>query len=71
MMPLLEHLESFNRKEWFFLIGNALGNPDFKLSTECQTKLGEAFSIQPPDNAFVAKDYHPDWLHASLFLALP
>ena len=71
MKTLLEHLESFNRKERFFLVGNALGNPDFQLSTEFQAKLLEAFAIRPPNSAFVAMDYQLDWLHASLFLALP
>ena len=71
MMTLLEHLESFNRKERFFLVGNALGNPDFRLSAEFQMKFRESFGIQPPNNAFVAMDYHLDWLHAGLFLALP
>ena len=71
MMTLMEHLESFNRKERFFLVGNALGNPDFQLSTDFQTKLNTAFGIPPPNSAFVAMDYHLDWLHASPFLALP
>ena len=69
MMTLMEHLESFNRKERFFLVGNALGNPDFQLSTDFQTKLNTAFGIQPPNSAFVAMDYHLDWLHAGPFLA--
>ena len=71
MKTLLEHLESFNRKELFFLVGNALGNPDFRLSAEFQMKLRESFGIQPPNDAFVAMDYHLDWLHGSPFLALP
>jgi hypothetical protein len=71
MMTLMEHLESFNRKERFFLVGNALGKTDFQLSAEFQVKLREAFGIQPPNHAFVAMDYHLDWLHAGLFLALP
>ena len=70
MMTLMEHLESFNRKERFFLVGNALGNPDFHLSTAFRAKLEAAFGIQPSSHAFVAMDYHLDWLHASLFLAL-
>ena len=53
MKTLLEHLESFNRKERFFLVGNALGNPDFQLSAEFQAKLAEAFGIRPPNSAFV------------------
>ena len=70
MMTLMEHLESFNREERFFLVGTALGNPDFQLSTDFQTKLNTAFGIQPPNSAFVAMDYHLDWLHASPFPAL-
>ena len=71
MMTLLEHLESFNRKERFFLIGEALGNRAFQLSTDFRTRLSEAFGIEPPSSAFVAMDYHLDWIHASLFLTLP
>ena len=71
MMTLIERLESFNRKERFFLIGDALGNQSFQLSDDFRTRLGTAFGIQPPSNTFVAMDYHLDWIHASLFLALP
>lgn len=71
MMTLMQHLESFNRKERFFLIGDALGNPDFQLSTDFRSRLSAAFGIQPPSSAFVAMDYHLDWIHASLFLTLP
>ena len=71
MMTLLAHLESFNRKERFFLIGEALGNFTFQLSTDFRTRLNEAFGIEPPSSAFVAMDYHLDWIHASLFLAQP
>ena len=71
MMTLVEQLESFNRKERFFLVGEALGNPAFQLSTDFRTRLSEAFGIEPPSNAFVAMDYHLDWIHASLFLTQP
>ena len=68
-MRLIEWLESFNRKERFFLIGNALGNTDFSLSDEYRTKLGAVLGIHPPKDAFVAMDYHLDWIHAGLFLS--
>jgi len=71
MMTLLEHLESFNRKERFFLIGEALGNRAFQLFADFRARLSEAFGIEPPSSAFVAMDYHLDWIHASLFLAQP
>jgi len=70
MMTLMEHLESFNRKRRFFLIGDALGNRSFQLSNDFRARLGTGFGIQPPSSAFVAMDYHLDWIHASLFLAL-
>ena len=71
MTTLMEYLESFNRKERFFLVGDALGNRAFQLSPEYKSRLGEAFCIEIPDGAFVAMDYHLDWIHASLFLTQP
>ena len=71
MMNLMEHLEAFNRKERFFLIGDALGNRAFQLSSDFRARLSAAFGIQPPSNALVAMDYHLDWVHASLFLSIP
>ena len=68
MTKLIEYLESFNRKERFFLIAQALGNPKFHLSEEFQASLSEAFGILVPGDAFVAMDYHIDWIHSSLFL---
>ena len=68
MATLMELLESFNRKERFFLIGDALGNRTFRLSSDFRAKISKAFGIEPPISAFVAMDYHLDWIHASLFL---
>ena len=70
MSDLIKTLKSFNRKERFFLLRNALGKQDFKLSEKFRRALSKsAGSPQIPDNAFVAIDYHLDWLYASLFLA--
>ena len=71
MMTLIEYLDSFNRKERFFLIGAALGNPVFRLSRKFRVRLSKALGVQVPSSAFVAMDYHIDWIHASLFLTLP
>ena len=68
-MRLIEWLESLNRKERFFLIGNALGNTNFNLSDEYRAKLNSVLGIHPPQNSFVAMDYHLDWIHAGLFLS--
>ena len=64
MLDLLELLESFNRKERFFLIRHALGN--FQLSNEFRRELGDAISLPIPRNAFAAMDYHLEWLTAAL-----
>ena len=69
MPNLIEYLEGFNRKERFFLLGTALGNPKFGLAEDFRTKLSNAFGLTIPPDAFVAMDYHPDWIHAGLFLA--
>ena len=68
-MRLIEWLESFNRKERFFLIGNALGNSNFSLSDEYRSKLNSVLGVHPPKHSFVAMDYHLDWIHAGLFLS--
>ena len=74
MDDLIAILESFNRKERFFLIAQALGNPGFELSTGFREKLAKAVGldrqgIEIPACAFAAMDYHLNWVHASLVLA--
>jgi len=69
MNSIVKNLNQFNRKERFFLVGTALGNPQFRLCTSFREKVGNAFNLQIPDSAFAAMDYHLDWIYASLFLA--
>lgn len=66
---LISLLKYFNRKERFFLIGQALGNEDFILSDDFRNVLGEKLNLQIPKNFFVAMDYHLDWIYASLYCA--
>ena len=66
---LLSFLESFNRKERFFLVGAALGRPLFELSDEFREMLRSWFGASVPTDAFVAMDYHIDWLQMSIWLA--
>ena len=68
MTTLVEYLETFNRKERFFLIGEALGNPTFRLSSDFIARLNDAFSLDAPPDAFAAMDYHLDWTYACLYL---
>ena len=78
MTDLIEILESFNRKERFFLVAQALGcsnsgEPAFSLSGSFREQLDKI--IEPtaipedPAKVFVAMDYHLDWLQAALVLA--
>ena len=68
-MRLIERLASFNRKERFYLIGWALGNQQFTLSSSFRQELGEVLGLSIPVDAYAAMDYHLDWIYASLFLS--
>ncbi len=65
----IANLESFNRKERFFLVGWALGNPEFRLSSTFRRELSSSLNLDVPAESFVAMDYHLDWIYASAFLA--
>ncbi len=65
MPDLIKLLYSFNRKERFFLISQALGN--FQLSDGFRQDLGGIIGLTIPDGAFTAMDYHLDWLTAALY----
>ena len=70
MPDLIEIMESFNRKERFFLISQALGKPKFTLSRDFRLELAEAVGLEQgieiPADAFAAMDYHLDSVAASL-----
>ena len=73
MPDVIRYLEKFNRKERYWLLRNALGDKDknpFTLSDEfrkeLKCELGLKISI--PKRAFVAMDYHFDWLTMALLL---
>jgi hypothetical protein len=70
-MDFIDALESFNRKERFFLVGWALGNKRFALSQSFRDELGTKLNLVVPEDAFVAMDYHLDWVFASLWGAKP
>jgi len=63
---LIKILESLNRKERFFLVGAALGNPDFRLGDEYARKLSDLFHLDIPPDSWVAMDYHLDWISTAL-----
>ncbi len=69
MSAIIEYLRSFNRKERFFLVGTALGNPAFRLDSAFSQALGGTFALEVPSDAFVAMDYHLDWIYAGAYLS--
>lgn len=65
---LIENLKSFNRKERFYLVGQMLGNPEFRMDDKQLDKISALIGIKTPREYFSAMDYHLDWIYASLFL---
>ena len=71
MANLIDHLKAFNRKERFILLHEALGfhGQSFRMSANFSQRLGDCLGVRVPENAFVAMDYHLDWLQIALLLA--
>lgn len=65
---LIDNLKSFNRKERFYLIGQMLGNPDFRMDDTQLDEISRLIKVKIPSEYFAAMDYHLDWIYASLFL---
>ena len=69
MSTLIDYLKRFNRKERFILLSHAMGQKAFRLDPEFQRKLEDKIGIAIRNDAFVAMDYHLDWLQMALYLA--
>ncbi|ELI6424561.1 hypothetical protein RRM51_004030 [Aeromonas veronii] len=65
---LIDNLKSFNRKERFYLIGQMLGNPEFRMDDKQLDEISKLIEVKIPREYFAAMDYHLDWIYASLFL---
>jgi hypothetical protein len=65
---LIENLKSFNRKERFYLVGQMLGNPDFRMDDNQLDNISKLIGFTIPRKYFAAMDYHLDWIYASLSL---
>ena len=65
---LIKLLERFNRKERFYLVRDAIGKSEFRLSDDFRGRLQNSIGLneQIPASAFIAMDYHLDWLAACL-----
>lgn len=72
MIPGIDtHLRAFNRKERYWLLRNAIGSKfellDRYFLNEIQTALSKDHeSVQIPENAWFAFDYHFDWIYGAI-----
>ena len=70
------YLQLLNRKERFHLLREALGETTFRLDERFRTRLQFCLRDSPrgavsiPPDAFVAMDYHLDWIAMALRLAV-
>lgn len=62
---MIDHLRQLNRKERYFLIGLALGNPKFNLDKTFLKNLNSQFHTDIKRKIFVGVDYHLDWIFAA------
>ncbi len=69
MSALIKHLQDFNRKERFILLREALGADTFTLGDDFRERLRTTIDVAIPPDAFVAMDYHLDWLQMALYFA--
>ena len=70
MPGIIEHLRSLDRKERFAVLRDALG---FDVKTPCLDRdfcerLGKCIGVDVPERAFLAMDYHLDWIQIAFHL---
>ena len=70
MPEVVKYLQRLNRKERFALLNHVLdaqqGKEVFRLAPVFARRLADKIGIGIPDNAFVAMDYHLDWISMAL-----
>ena len=66
-MSFLKLLDLFNRKERYHLLANALKDP-FQIGEKFATKLADSIGMDVPLDAWVAMDYHLDWIAVAVKL---
>ncbi len=71
MSKVIESLRSLDRKERFAVVREALciDEQTPKLDKGFREKLSGCVGVPVPEHAFVAMDYHLDWIRMSLHLA--
>ncbi|MDX1320619.1 MAG: hypothetical protein R3207_10610 [Oceanospirillum sp.] len=66
---LIFHLGSFNAKERFHLLSYTSGGAAFQLGDQFKSDVERVLNLPIPQDAFVAMDYHLDWIFAALHLS--
>ena len=68
MSRFIEHLRSFDRKERFAVLRDALGiHPETPcLNEDFRTRLASCIQVDVPKRVFLATDYHLDWIELAL-----
>lgn len=71
MIPAIDVLRSFDRKERFAVLRESLGFDAEapRLNGGFQERLSTCVGVAVPDHAWLAMDYHLDWLEMGLYLA--
>ena len=71
MSKLIEILRSLDRKERFAVLREALWSDGTapELGKGFRSRLSAGIDVPIPANAFVAMDYHLDWIQLALYLA--
>ena len=75
MSDTIDYLRLLNRKERFYLLREALGESTFRLADRFRTELASCLSaslngaVSIPHQAFVAMDFHLDWIAIAFHLA--
>ena len=71
MSQVIKHLRSLDRKERFAILREALGfDPKTPRLDGCfRNKLHKCIGVDIPEQAFLAMDYHLDWIQLALHLA--
>ena len=70
MSQAMEALRSFDRKERFAVLREVLGfDPETpRLHARFREKLSDCIGVSVPEHAFLAMDYHLDWIDMALYL---
>ena len=71
MSTVISHLRSLDRKERFAILREALGiDPMVPFLDPCfRRNLHECIDVKIPKRAFLAMDYHLDWIQMALYLS--